>query len=52
MKSFRVTIIIDRECDDTSIEDMEHDAQRLIQDDCEDNCLYIEDIEEIDGENK
>ena len=52
MKSFTVTIIIDREDDDTSIEDMENDAQIIIQEDCEDNCLYIENIEEIDKENK
>tara|TARA_Y100001970_G_C14248255_1_gene869863 strand:+ start:4988 stop:5137 length:150 start_codon:yes stop_codon:yes gene_type:complete len=48
MKSFRITIIIDREYDETSIEDMERDAQTIIHEDCEDNCLYIEDIEVVE----
>ena len=47
MKSFRITVIIYRENDDTSIEDMEADAQGIIQADCKDNALYIEHIEEV-----
>ena len=54
MKLFRVTIIIDRECDHLSpfIIVIKYDAQTIIQEDCEDNCLYIENIEEIKKENK
>ena len=48
MKSFRITVIIDRENNDTSVEDMKADAQRLIQQDAEDKVLYIEDIEEVE----
>ena len=50
MKSFRITVIIDRENDDTSVEDMENDAQGLIQQDAKDKVLYIEHIEEIKTE--
>jgi len=51
MKSFRITVIIDRENDDTSVKDMEADAQRLIQEDAEDKALYIEHIEEVKDDN-
>ena len=51
MKSFRITVIIAREDDRISIEDMEADAQRIIQEDCEDNSLYIEHIEETEEVN-
>ena len=52
MKSFRITVIIDRENDDTSVEDMEADAQRLIQEDAKDKVLYIEHIEEVEDDNR
>ena len=52
MKSFRITVIIDRENDDTSVEDMEADAQRLIQEDAKDKVLYIEHIEEVENDNR
>ena len=52
MKSFRITVIIEREIDDTSVEDMENDAQGLIQQDAKDKVLYIEHIEEIENDNR
>ena len=48
MKSFRITVIIHRENDDTSIEDMQTCAQGIIQEDCKDDALYIEHIEEVE----
>lgn len=44
--NFRVTIIV-RYVQKQSVEDMELNAQQYIKDDIEDNCLYIEKIEEI-----
>ena len=45
MKRFHVTLLL--EVADQSIEDLEYNAQQYIKDDIEDNCLYIEKIEEI-----
>ena len=48
MKKFKVTIIL--QVENQSTEDMKHNAQGYIKDDIEDNALYIEDIEEIKGD--
>ena len=48
MKKFKITIIV--EVENQSVQDMEYNAQGYIKDDIEDNALYIEDIEEIKGD--
>ena len=48
MTKFKITIIV--EVENQSVEDMKHNAQGYIKDDIEDNALYIEDIEEIKGD--
>ena len=48
MKKFKITIIV--EVENQSVEDMEYNAQGYIKDDIEDNALYVEDIEEIKGD--
>ena len=48
MTKFKITIIV--EVENQSVEDMEYNAQGYIKDDIEDNALYVEDIEEIKGD--
>ena len=44
--NFRVTVLV-KHVQKQSAKDMELTAQQYIKDDIEDNCLYIESIEEI-----